>query len=288
MDWHSVCATLEHHVSSNVDISSILQGGQLEHELPRVWWCTTGFLTFLPIHAAGIYGEKAFLGSQLSDFVVSSYIPTLSSLITDSRPTTLPNHQVLAVALPNESGLPGTRRELDCVANRVGNSNVKKLLESEATLENVIAGLEESSFVHFACHGVQDHTSPNESALLLANSSRLTLSHLNHLSLHHAQLAFLSACQTATGDEMLVGEAVHLAAGMLSAGYKGVIATMWSIVDSDAPLVADEVYAQLFKDSEPDTTQAARALHNAVKKLVKDSNGTKSFLEWVPFIHIGI
>ena len=273
---------------SSINIPSILQGDRSEHELLRVWWCTTGFLTFLPIHAAGIYGEKALPGPKLLDFVVSSYTPTLSSLIADSRTTTLPNSQVLAVALPMESGLPGTARELDCIANRVGSSNVKKLLEQDATIDNVIDGLEESSFVHFACHGVQDATSPNESALLLAKSSRLTLSRLNCLSLPHAQLAFLSACQTATGDEMLVREAIHLAAGMLSAGYQGVIATMWSIKDSDAPLVADEVYAQLFKYSEPDPTQAAHALHNAVKKLINDSNGTKSFLDWVPFIHIGI
>jgi CHAT domain-containing protein len=191
-------------VPFSIDIPFILQGDWSEHELLHVWWCTTGFLTFLPIHAAGIYGEKAFPGSQLLDFVVSSYIPTLSSLITASYPTTLPNTQVLAVALPVESGLPCTAQELDCITNRVGSSNVKKLLEENATMKNVIDGLEESSFVHFACHGVQDATNPNESALLLAKSSRLTLSHLNHLSLPHAQLAFLSACQTATGDERLV------------------------------------------------------------------------------------
>lgn len=200
----------------------------------------------------------------------------------------LPNRQVLAVALPVESQLPGTRQELDCIENRVGSSNIKTLLESKATVENVIAGLEESSFAHFACHGVQDPTSPNESALLLANQSRLTLSRLNSLSLRNARFAFLSACQTATGDEKLAQEAVHLAAGMMSAGYQGVIATMWSIMDSDAPLIADEVYAHIFKDSEPDPSQAARALHRAVKKLVEDSNGGKSFLEWVPFIHFGI
>jgi hypothetical protein len=62
---------------------------------------------------------------------------------------------------------------------------------------------------------------------------------------------------------------------------------MWSIADSDAPLVADKVYAQLFKDSEH-PTQAAHALHNAIKMLIDNSNGQKSFLEWVPFIHIGI
>ena len=75
---------------------------------------------------------------------------------------------------------------------------------------------------------------------------------------------------------------------MLSVGYQGVIAMMWLIMGSDAPLVADEIYTQLFKYSEPDPTQAAHALHNAIKKLIKDSNGMKSFLEWVPFIHIGI
>jgi hypothetical protein len=63
---------------------------------------------------------------------------------------------------------------------------------------------------------------------------------------------------------------------------------MWAIRDSDAPLVADEVYAELFKDSKPDATQAAYALHRAVKKLVEDSKETKSFLSWVPFIYIGI
>jgi CHAT domain-containing protein len=167
----------------------------------------------------GIYREKAFPGSKLLDFVVSSYTPILSSLITASCPTTLPNCQVLVVALPVESGLAGTARELDRIVNQVGPSNVKKLLEEDATIDNVIDGLEELSFVHFACHGVQDATSPNESVLLLAKSSQLTLSRLNHLSLIHAQLTFLSACQTATGDEMLVQEAVHLAAGMLTVGY---------------------------------------------------------------------
>ena len=266
----------------------VLQGDLSEHELPRVWWCLSGPLTFLPIHAAGLYGANASPGQKLSDFVVSSYTPTLSSLITGSRQTAPPNQQVLAVALPLESKLSGARKELDLIKNRVGPSHVKLLLESAATIGNVTAGMKESSFVHFACHGVQHPTRPIESALLLAGDSRLTLSHISRISLPNAQLAFLSACQTATGDEKLAQEAVHLAAGMLSAGYRGVIATMWSIADSDAPAIADEVYAELFKDSKLDASRAAYALHKAVKKLVDDSNGTKSFLAWVPFIHMGI
>jgi CHAT domain-containing protein len=72
---------------------------------------------------------------------------------------------------------------------------------------------------------VQNISNPTESALLLAKQSKLSLSRITKLSLPHAELAFLSACQTATGDENLAGEAVYLAAGMLLAGYRGVIAT---------------------------------------------------------------
>ncbi|KAJ6529941.1 hypothetical protein DFH09DRAFT_934658, partial [Mycena vulgaris] len=50
----------------------------------------------------------------------------------------------------------------------------------------------------------------------------------------------LSACQTARGAKGLQEESVHLAAGMLLAGYRGVIATMWSIMDT-LPLIVFQV-----------------------------------------------
>lgn len=59
------------------------------------------------------------------------------------------------------------------------------------------------------------------------------------------QLAFLSACQTSVGDESLSEEAVHLAAGMLAVGYRGVIATMWSFQDKYGPVVAKYFYIRL-------------------------------------------
>ncbi|KAJ7863558.1 hypothetical protein B0H13DRAFT_1457102, partial [Mycena leptocephala] len=65
------------------------------------------------------------------------------------------------------------------------------------------------------------------------------------LSLPHANLAFFSACQTAMGSNDLQDESVHLSADMLLAGYRGVIGTMWSIMDNDTPQVAGDVYAHL-------------------------------------------
>ncbi|TDL23350.1 hypothetical protein BD410DRAFT_858815 [Rickenella mellea] len=101
----------------------------------------------------------------------------------------------------------------------------------------------------------------------------------------HAEFAFLSACQTAKGDGRRPEEAIHLAAGMLVAGYKGVIGTMWSIRDNDAPFVAEKVYGQLLKGGQPSGVHPAVALHGAIQELRK-RNGP-NFSSWVPFIYMG-
>ena len=121
----------------------------------------------------------------------------------------------------------------------------------------------------------------------IANYGALALAEIMRTPLPHAALAFLSACQTASGDAALSDEAVHLAAGMLHAGYRSVIATMWSIRDADAPLVAGHVYSYLFDGSEVDSRRSAYALHLAVAEL-RQKVGETDFLSWVPFIHMGL
>jgi len=67
---------------------------------------------------------------------------------------------------------------------------------------------------------------PLDSAILL-EGGRLELSRVTQLVLRNASLAFLSACETAMGDEELPDEAIHIAATLLFAGFRGVVATMW-------------------------------------------------------------
>ncbi|KAJ6549547.1 CHAT domain-containing protein [Mycena vulgaris] len=260
----------------------------------HIWWCPTGPLAFLPIHAAGVYNEQEAVGSKLSDFAISSYVPSLTALIRGLRPYSQFQErlQLLTVAQPSAIGqkyIPGTEDEINriqqCAKGRIP---VCRLVGHQASIQGVEEGMKKCSWVHFACHGVQNRSTPTHSALLLAGDSQLTLERIIQLNLPHADLAFLSACQTATGDKELEEEAVHLAAGMLLAGYRGVIATMWSIMDNDAPHVAADVYEHLFKTSPPDPTRAAEALHLAVKNLCQGSSGTKSFFNWVPFIHVGV
>jgi CHAT domain-containing protein len=207
------------------------------------------------------------IGSKLSDFVTSSYTPTgtLTALLNASNDLTPSSNQpeLLIVAETSSYGqmpLPGTHKERLLIEEQVGKCTAIKsnsLIGAQATAEHVAEGLKTASWVHFACHGVQHSSRPTESALLLAGHSRLTLQDLMQLNLSHRDMAFLSACQTAKGDERLSDEAVHLAAGMLMAGYRGVIATMWSVMDQDAPQVTRDVYGHLFTGkSIPDPTEA--------------------------------
>ncbi|KAJ7101690.1 CHAT domain-containing protein [Mycena epipterygia] len=262
-------------------------------DLGRIWWCPTGPLVFLPIHAAGLYDKDDVPGSKLSDFFISSYTPSLGALIEGFRATYESREQVkiLTVAQPSALGqsyIPGTQKEINEIKKLAdGILPVICLEQEKATVSSVEDGMKTSRWVHFACHGVQSISDPTESALLLAGSSRLTLSRIIQLRLPHADLAFLSACQTATGSRALQDESVHLTAGMLLAGYRGVIGTMWSIMDNDAPKVASDVYAHLFKIFPPDSTRAAEALHLAVQKL-RTKSEQKSLFHWVPFIHVGV
>ncbi|KIJ44504.1 hypothetical protein M422DRAFT_168172 [Sphaerobolus stellatus SS14] len=263
---------------------------------PRLWWCPTGLFSFLPLHAAGLYYADASPGSKLSDFVISSYIPTLSALLDRVSPLPPPGPpKLLAIAQSSSIGqqkLPGTVDEIKYIKAAVEQSRaltLMTLVEGKATLENVLSELKTATWVHFACHGVQNLAYPTESALLLAGKDRLTLGRLTSLNITNGGLAFLSACQTAKGDEKLSDEAVHLSAGMLAAGFGGVIATMWSVHDQVAPQVARDVYKYL-KESGMDVSEAAHALHLAVENTKNNMQGEDdaAFISWVPFIHMGM
>jgi CHAT domain-containing protein len=238
----------------------------------------------LPIHAAGIYGTE--VGDKLSDYVVSSYTPSLTTILDPSEPTVGGDFKILAVAQPSTpyaTPIPKTEDEIKIVKRIAGDGHTISLINEEATVERVIRGMEDTDWVHLACHGQQYTGNPMKSGLLL-HDKVLELSMIVKQELPRAELAFLSACQTATGDERIADESVHLAAGMFLAGYRGVIATIWSINDGDAPRIAEDVYTRILKGGRPNRKEASYAVHDAVKRL-RDSGG--SFMSWVPFIHIG-
>jgi len=272
-------------------------------KLPRIWWCPTGPLAFLPIHAAGIYKQgKCIPGQTLSEFAVSSYSPTVnvcySSKSADNSCNSLAG--LLMISQPNTPGqarIPFARDEVEKIKNQIGMQGIPSstLDGGNATISRVLESMEEFPCIHLACHASQHMETPLKSSIHL-HDGPLKLSEIIKKNLHNANFAFLSACQTSKGDTNLPEEVVHLASGMLAAGYQSVVGTMWSVSDKHSPDLAEFFYKKLLVDSDVmnegpriDGCRAAQALHDATKCLQeKVSGSSNSFLAWVPYIHLGI
>ncbi|KAE9403536.1 hypothetical protein BT96DRAFT_964489 [Gymnopus androsaceus JB14] len=258
--------------------------------LPHVWWYPTGPFWQVPLHAAGIYQGIAPISVQ--DYFVSSYLPAFN--MSHCKVVERPVVKLLAVYQSETTGLPSlpdASREAEVIRDIVAekkNSLFTELGDMQATHPAILKALPAANIVHFALHAQQDFKAPLESCLLLQSthdSDNLKLSELMEIYLPNADLVFLSACETATGHKVMPEEVIHIAAAMLFVGFKGAIGTMWSIMDCDGPVVAQETYRHLLAKEKFDPRDAAYALHHAVKHL---RHLNVPLVRWVPFIHIGI
>ncbi|CAE6382402.1 unnamed protein product [Rhizoctonia solani] len=259
--------------------------------LPHITWCPTGIMTFLPLHAAGDY--KSQPPSRVFDYVISSYTPTLTAMPSSNSLTLDNNCGVIAICQPDAklehhlASLPGTATELAFIRDHTRDKlKYSELVGPDATTENVLKAMSQNNWVHLACHARQDINDPDKSCFFL-HESTLDLATIARQPFKNKGLAFLSACQTASGDDKLPDEAAHLASCMLVAGYPSVIASMWSVKDDDAPFVADHVYSHLMNCQSIANGEVARALHNAVAML-RERVGMMKFDRWVQYIHMGL
>ena len=168
-----------------------------------MWWCPTGALIDLPLHAAGEYNSDGSSSVCVSDYVVSSYAPRLSTLLpvdNEEYSFVLHSPRTLAIGQAQAQGaapLPGTVQELGLVRQICG-SNITSLEGEEANIAGVLAELRLTELVHFACHGEQSKLE-FDSGLILYDG-RLQISELIRQRVPNGRLAFLSACETAKGN----------------------------------------------------------------------------------------
>ncbi|MEV0902443.1 CHAT domain-containing protein [Actinoplanes sp. NPDC049802] len=251
--------------------------------LPRIWWCPTGALTLLPIHAAGRHDQD---GKSVLDLAVSSYTPTLRALVAARRAPRAAPGRMLFVGLtetPGRRRLPNVAAEADLIRDLVPTGRRAMLLEQGATRDRVLDMLDGHPWAHFSCHGDQNLADPSHGGLALYDGM-LTVADISTRRFH-GELAFLSGCKTAVGGSELTDEAITLAAALHYTGYRHVIATLWSVADRHAAQVTADVYRGLIRDGEFDADPAARALHEAVQNLRRDNRDRPSL--WTPFAHTG-
>jgi len=112
------------------------------------------------------------------------------------------------------------------------------------------------------------------------------------MDLPMAELAVLSACHSAGVNKETPDESLHPAAGMLFAGFRSVVGTLWAMQDEVGPILAEQLYLRMIRKEEPEigadaagAAGAATALRHVVTVL-----GQKEYrlLQRINFVHFGI
>ncbi|HEX5406420.1 MAG TPA: CHAT domain-containing protein, partial [Pseudonocardiaceae bacterium] len=256
---------------------------------PQIWWVPGGLLSLLPLHAAGYHRQAT--GETVLDRVISSYTPTVRALAhARDRAPGRPPRRTLLVGMPTtpgESALPNVHAELSMLEESLP-SPIKLIQQTNSA---VVSELPNAEIAHFSCHGISNPGDPSNSMLLLEDhhENPFTVACLIPIQLQHAQLVYLSACETARNTAFeLLDEAIHLASAFQLAGYPHVIGTLWTINDRLAVDVSRAFYAGLTtRDGDLDVSGSAEALHHAVRKLRTNWEFTPTPSRWAAYIHSG-
>jgi CHAT domain-containing protein len=172
----------------------------------------------------------------VSEYVTSSYVPAVEVLLQDSEEDgkygASLEESMLAVV---EKSLPAVIMEIEAVEEIVEKQEIQfiKLGVSEtcqATVTRVVELLPKARIVHFACHGKQDAANPLDSYLKLEDGRLFLSTILRDCRIQGSELAFLCACETATGDKRAPDEAMSLGSCLVYSGFRNVIATMWCVL----------------------------------------------------------
>ncbi|KAG1726151.1 CHAT domain-containing protein [Suillus lakei] len=257
----------------------------------RIWWCPTSVFNSLPLHAAGEYSRKN--GQFLSWLYISSYTPSLTALIKSrkSLDRSLPvPFAAIGQNLPDGYSHPleAVEGELDSVQSLIPplpTVSFTKITSVDATKSRALRALQDNTWLHFACHGIQNYEEPFKSAFLMRDHP-LSLLDIMQMDLSRHEFAFLSACETAVGDPGTPDEVIHLAAGLQFAGVQSVVGTLWEVDDGTVGRFVKAFYKNLCGDGTMDSTQAAKALHRAVQSLTRDKDIPLE--QRIVFVHIGI
>ncbi|KZO96606.1 hypothetical protein CALVIDRAFT_108671 [Calocera viscosa TUFC12733] len=258
----------------------------------RVWLQPTGMFSLLPVHCARPHDAVA---TDLFDAPVYSYTTTLCTLINGrqlsrkSMSTKHASNTILGVSQPIVPGFPflsHADKEIRVLAeNSTMYEQLTRLTGNEATVTRLTTELPRHRWLHCCCHGKWDPENPLNSAFRMRDGD-LTLSTIIQLRLQNAQFAVLSACHTARHTAVLPDESLHLAAGMQIAGFQGVLATQWAMVDADGPVLSRLFYDYLLKSgASSDPRSAAIALYQALQQFQAYN---VPLYRWALFVHFGV
>jgi hypothetical protein len=194
-----------------------------------------GPLRAVDFHALPLDGEPLIARHLV---VYSLDLPSRSSIALPDRPVAL-------LVTDPEGNLPEARQEAEAVDAAIrgwrGSWSLRRLDGLAATAGEVLKDLPDADLFHFAGHGNFAGFAGWDSALRLADGSRLTLADL--LALRRVpSWVVLSSCEAGQSSAQARGEGMGLAQAFLVAGSRAVIAATERVEDRTSRALVDELY----------------------------------------------
>jgi CHAT domain-containing protein len=239
-------------------------------------------LIFIPYGAAHLLPFHALPWREqpLGATHTVSYLPSVSalqflrlnafpklpdSILTIGNPENMSYQPPMGGANITARPLPAAEIEAIHVAKQF--SHGKYLIGPEATEETVLGLIGRYPLLHFATHGYLSEEAPLLSAILLAKGEALTVYELMGLNLS-ADLVVLSACRTGQGTLTGGEDVLGLSRGLLAAGVRCAIVSLWPVNDVSTSLLMGEFYHHLRTGALP--AIALQKAQNYVRTLSPD------------------
>jgi CHAT domain-containing protein/tetratricopeptide (TPR) repeat protein len=188
--------------------------------------------------------------------------------------------------------LPSAEREVKVLGQLYGAARSKIYIGREAREDRVKIEARQARVLHFATHGILNDTSPMYSHLVLAQGDKnedglLEAWELMRLDLK-ADLAVLSACETARGRYGAGEGMIGLTWALFVAGVPTTVVTQWKVESAGTRDLMVEFHRQLRGASKAAKSQVgkAEALRQAALRMMKNSATSHPFY-WAGFVLVG-
>ena len=188
--------------------------------------------------------------------------------------------------------LPEAATEVTSIAKTLTGVNKRVLIGREASEQTFRAIAPTFTTIHLATHGVLDNRQPLYSHLLLTktegdsvNDGLLEAREIMNMNLK-ADLAVLSACETANG-RIAPGEGVMgMSWAFFVAGTKSMLVSQWKVNSASTSKLMVSFYQNLESRRNSSTPSKAVALREASRKLMKEQRYRHPFY-WASFVLVG-
>ncbi|HJY26384.1 MAG TPA: CHAT domain-containing tetratricopeptide repeat protein, partial [Pyrinomonadaceae bacterium] len=183
--------------------------------------------------------------------------------------------------------LPEAEQEVKALGRLYGATRSKVYVGAEAREDRVKSEASSAKILHFATHGLLNNVSPMYSHLALAEGSvaedgLLEAWELMQLDLH-ADLAVLSACETARG-RIGAGEGmVGFSWAMFIAGVPSIVVSQWKVESAGTRDLMVNFHRGLLS---PAKVRKSEALRQAALKVMKNPETNHPFY-WGGFVLVG-